>query len=78
MMALKVDSRHRTLWATAVALKGFKSIPKASWGTSLVLLYDLDTGKLLHRVPFYERIRNSGLLHQYMRELVHKDAKPTP
>lgn len=51
MMALKVDSRHRTLWATAVALHGFKSVPKASWGTSLVLLYDLVSGKLLHRVP---------------------------
>jgi hypothetical protein len=51
MMALKVDSRHRTLWATAVALKGFKSVPKPSWGTSLVLLYHLDSGKLLHRVP---------------------------
>ncbi len=51
MMALKVDSHRRTLWATAVALKGFKSVPKASWGTSLVLLYDLDSGKLLHRVP---------------------------
>ncbi len=50
MMALKVDARHRTLWATAVALKGFKSVPKASWGTSLVLLFDLDSGKLLHRV----------------------------
>jgi hypothetical protein len=51
MMALKVDSHHRTLWATAVALHGFKSVPKASWGTSLLLLYDLDSGKLLHRVP---------------------------
>ncbi len=51
MMALKVDSYHRTLWATAVGLKGFKSVPKASWGTSLVLLYDLDSGKLLHSVP---------------------------
>ena len=50
MMALKVDSHHRTLWATAVAIKGFKSVPMASWGTSLVLLYDLDSGKLLHRV----------------------------
>ncbi len=50
MMALKVDSRHRTLWATAVALHGFKSVPKTSWGTSLVMLYDLDSGKLLHRV----------------------------
>jgi hypothetical protein len=51
MMALKVDSHRRTLWATAVALKGFKSVPEASWGTSLVLLYDLDSGRLLHRVP---------------------------
>jgi hypothetical protein len=50
MMALKVDSHRRTLWATAVALKGFKSIPNASWGTSLVLVYDLDSGKLLHCV----------------------------
>jgi hypothetical protein len=51
MMALKVDPRHHTLWATAVALKGFKSVPRASWGTSLVLLYNLDSGRLLHRVP---------------------------
>jgi hypothetical protein len=51
MMALKVDARHRTLWATAVALKGFRSVPRASWGRSLVLLYDLDSGRLLHRVP---------------------------
>jgi len=51
MMALKVDSRHHTLWATAVALHGFKSVPKGSWGASLVLLYDLDSGKLLRRVP---------------------------
>lgn len=50
MMALKVDSRHRILWATAVALHGFKSVPEASWGTSLVLLYYLDSGKLLHRM----------------------------
>jgi hypothetical protein len=51
MIALKVDSRHRTLWATVVALKGFKSVPKPNWGTSLVLIFDLDSGKLLHRVP---------------------------
>jgi hypothetical protein len=51
MMALKVDARRRTLWATAVALKGFKSIPKADSGKSLVLVYDLDSGKLLHRIP---------------------------
>jgi sugar lactone lactonase YvrE len=51
MMALKVDSRRRTLWATEVALHGFKSIAEADWGTSVVLIYDLDSGKLLHRIP---------------------------
>jgi hypothetical protein len=51
MMALKVDSSHRTLWVTAIALHGFKSIPKPDWGKSLVLLYNLDSGKLLHRIP---------------------------
>jgi hypothetical protein len=50
MLALKIDSRRRILWATEVALKGFASIPKADWGTSAILLYNLDSGKLLHRV----------------------------
>jgi hypothetical protein len=51
MMALKVDPLRRTLWATEVALHGFKSIAEADWGTSVVLIYDLDSGKLLHRIP---------------------------
>ena len=50
MMALKTDSRRRTLWATEVALKGYKWSPEAAWGRSVVLIYDLDSGKLLHRV----------------------------
>jgi hypothetical protein len=49
-MALKIDVRHRILWATEVALKGFVSVPKSDWGTSAILLYDLESGKLLHRI----------------------------
>jgi hypothetical protein len=50
MMALKVDSRRRLLWATEVALDGFIFSPPADWGRSAVVIYDLDAGKLLHRV----------------------------
>ncbi len=50
MMALKIDASRRTLWATEVALKGYKWSPEAAWGRSVVLIYDLDSGKLLHRV----------------------------
>lgn len=50
MLAVKVDARHHTLWATEVALKGFKWAPETAWGRSVVLVYDLDSGKLLHRI----------------------------
>jgi hypothetical protein len=50
MMALKVDSRRRTLWATEVALNGFISIPKEQWRTSVILVYDLDSGHLVRRI----------------------------
>jgi hypothetical protein len=50
MMALKIDSKRRVLWATEVALNGFASVPKAAWKRSTILTYDLDSGKLLHRV----------------------------
>ncbi len=50
MMALKVDSRRRVLWATEVALDGFASVAKEDWGRSAILQYDLRSGKLLHRV----------------------------
>jgi hypothetical protein len=50
MMALKVDSRNRVLWATEVALDGFAAAAKADWGRSAVLQYDLGSGKLLHRI----------------------------
>jgi hypothetical protein len=50
MMALKIDSKRRVLWATEVALNGFASVPKADWKTSAILIYDLESGQLLHRV----------------------------
>jgi hypothetical protein len=48
--ALKVDSRHRRLWATEVALDGFAGVPRKDWGRSAVLEYDLDKGTLLARI----------------------------
>lgn len=50
MMAVKIDARRRVLWATEVALDGFASVPKTNWKTSAILVYDLDSGRLLHRV----------------------------
>lgn len=50
MMALKVDSRRRVLWATEVALDGFAAAAKEAWGRSAILQYDLRSGKLLHRI----------------------------
>jgi hypothetical protein len=50
MMALRIDARRRTIWATEVALNGFASVPKARWKTSAILIYNLDSGKLLHRL----------------------------
>ena len=50
MMALKVDSRRRVLWATEVALDGFAAAAKVDWGRSAILQYDLHSGKLLHRI----------------------------
>jgi hypothetical protein len=50
MMALKIDSRRRILWATEVALDGFAAAAKQDWGRSAILQYDLDSGRLLHRI----------------------------
>jgi len=50
MMALKVDPRRHLLWATEVALDGFDICPKQDWGRSAILVYDLPTRKLLHRI----------------------------
>jgi hypothetical protein len=50
MMALKIDSRRRILWATEVALDGFAAAAKADWGRSAILEYDLRSGRLLRRI----------------------------
>jgi hypothetical protein len=50
MMAVKVDAKRHLLWATEVAVDGFNWSPKEEWGRSAVLLYDLNSGRLLWRV----------------------------
>ena len=50
MMALKIDSRRHKLWATEVAMRGFASVAKTAWGKSAILIYNLDSGKLIHRI----------------------------
>ena len=50
ILALKVDPSRRLLWATEVALDGFTIAPKADWGRSALLCFDLDTGKLKRRL----------------------------
>jgi hypothetical protein len=50
MMALKIDSQRRVLWATEVALDGFATAPTQDWGRSAILEYDLRSGKLLKRI----------------------------
>jgi sugar lactone lactonase YvrE len=50
MLAIKVDGTRKLVWATEVALDGFSAAPKADWGKSAVLCFDLRSGKLLHRM----------------------------
>ena len=50
MLAIKVDGARKLVWATEVALDGFTAAPKADWGKSAVLCFELKSGKLLHRV----------------------------
>jgi hypothetical protein len=50
MLAIKVDEKHRRLWATEVALENFSIVSKSDWGRSMLLSFDLDTGKLLSKI----------------------------
>jgi hypothetical protein len=50
ILAIKVDAKHKLVWATEVALDGFTAAPKNDWGRSAVLCFDLRTGKLLNRI----------------------------
>ena len=47
---LKIDSKRRRLWVTEVGLNGFVSIPKEKWKTSTILIYDIDSGRLVRRI----------------------------
>ena len=50
MLAIKIDSARKLVWATEVALDGFSTVPKSDWGRSALLCFDLASGKLLLRV----------------------------
>lgn len=50
MLAIRIDARHRLLWATEVALTGFRSISRHEWGRSVILEFDLSTARLLRRI----------------------------
>jgi hypothetical protein len=50
MLALKIDSKRQLLWATAVAVSGFTSVPKPEQGRSALLCYDLNTAQLVRRI----------------------------
>lgn len=50
MLAIKVDSSRAVLWATEVAMQGLNFSPQSDWGRSVLLCYDLKTGKLLRRI----------------------------
>jgi hypothetical protein len=50
LLAIKIDPSHGVLWVSEVALPGFVFVPEKDWGTSVVLCYELKTGKLLHRI----------------------------
>jgi hypothetical protein len=49
LLAIKVDSKRRRLWATEVALDEWTAIPAPDWGRSVLLEFDLDRGTLLYR-----------------------------
>lgn len=50
MMAVKIDAEQQLVWATEVALDGFTPAPKADWGRSAVLCFDLKSGQLRRRM----------------------------
>jgi hypothetical protein len=50
MLAVKVDPVHNLVWATEVALDGFTTVPKADWGRSALVCFDLRTGVVVRRI----------------------------
>lgn len=50
MLAIKIDSGRKLVWATEVALDGFTAAPKTDWGRSALLCFDLNTGAMRQRI----------------------------
>jgi sugar lactone lactonase YvrE len=50
MLAIKLDTTRNLVWATEVALDGFRAAPKADWGRSAVLCFALKSGELRRRI----------------------------
>jgi sugar lactone lactonase YvrE len=50
MLAVKVDSKHKLVWATEVAMEGYSLTQKSDWGRSAVLCFDSQTGALRERI----------------------------
>jgi hypothetical protein len=50
MFAIKVDAKRQRLWASEVGLENFSIAPKAAWGHSTLVCYDLNSSKLLFKI----------------------------
>jgi hypothetical protein len=50
LLALKVDSQRGFLWVSAVGLRDFSGVSAAAQGKSVLLCYDLTSGKLLRQL----------------------------
>jgi hypothetical protein len=50
VQALKIDHQRQLLWATEVAIHDFEPLAAADRGRSVLLCYDLRSGKLLRRI----------------------------
>jgi hypothetical protein len=63
MLAIKVDAKHKLVWATEVALDGFTNASKSDWGRSAVLCFDLHTGALRNRIegPLHSALGDMAL-----------------
>ena len=66
MLAIKVDAKHKLVWATEVALDGFTNAPNSDWGRSAVLCFDLKTGALWSRIegPLHTSLGDMALTEE--------------
>jgi len=65
MMALKIDTARRRLWATEVALDGFPDVASSDSGHSVILEFGLDKGALLaqYKGPPGSNLGDMALAH---------------